>query len=98
MISKPFQGVPRSRRPLSAGSTALPDKDKPHIPSSWQTGCYIPRARGHAIMHLSALKRIRSLLNLIKSAFLMVVLLLLVLMGVYNRGLVDFNLPPVMNG
>jgi uncharacterized integral membrane protein len=37
-------------------------------------------------------------MKLIKLAFLLVVLLMLVLMGVYNRGLVDFNLPPVMNG
>jgi hypothetical protein len=37
-------------------------------------------------------------MKLIKTAFLMVVLLVLVLMGVYNRGLVDFNLPPIVSG
>lgn len=33
---------------------------------------------------------------LIKTLFFMAVLLLLVMMGVHNRGTVDFNLPPVL--
>ena len=36
-------------------------------------------------------------MKLIKTAFLMVVLLVLVLMGLNNRALVDFSLPPVFN-
>jgi uncharacterized integral membrane protein len=34
---------------------------------------------------------------LLKTVFLMLVLLLLVLMGMYNRGRVDFLLPPLIN-
>ncbi len=36
-------------------------------------------------------------MSIIKLAFGMVVLLLLVLMGVHNRSTVDFNLPPLVN-
>jgi len=36
-------------------------------------------------------------MKLIKTAFLMVVLMVLVLMGLYNRTLVDFSLPPLMS-
>ncbi len=38
-----------------------------------------------------------NLMHLIKMAFLLAVLLFLVLMGVHNRGVVDFNLPPLMS-
>lgn len=38
-----------------------------------------------------------SLVQVVKIVFGMVVLLLLVLMGVHNRGVVDFNLPPLMS-
>ena len=38
-----------------------------------------------------------SLIHIIKTAFGMIVLLLLVLMGVHNRSVVDFNLPPLMS-
>jgi uncharacterized integral membrane protein len=34
---------------------------------------------------------------LIKTGFVMAVFLLLVLMGVHNRNMVDFNLPPLVN-
>lgn len=34
---------------------------------------------------------------LLKTVFLILVLLLLVLMGMYNRGRVDFLLPPLIN-
>ena len=34
---------------------------------------------------------------LLKTIFFIVVLLLLVLMGMHNRGAVDFTLPPVLN-
>ena len=37
-----------------------------------------------------------SVMKVLKTVFFMVVLLLLVLMGVHNRGLVDFQLPPVL--
>ncbi len=33
---------------------------------------------------------------LLKTVFLIVILLLLVLMGMYNRGSVDFTLPPLL--
>jgi hypothetical protein len=36
-------------------------------------------------------------MKVIKLAFFLVVLALLVLMGLYNRTLVDFNLPPLVN-
>ena len=35
-------------------------------------------------------------MQVIKTVFFMVVLLFLVLMGVYNRGMVNFQLPPVL--
>ena len=35
-------------------------------------------------------------MQVIKTVFFMVVLLFLVLMGVYNRGTVNFQLPPVL--
>ena len=38
-----------------------------------------------------------SLVQVVKIVFGMVVLLLLVLMGVHNRGVIDFNLPPLMS-
>jgi len=38
-----------------------------------------------------------SLIHVIKTSFGLVVLLLLVLMGVHNRGVVDFNLPPLVH-
>jgi uncharacterized integral membrane protein len=34
---------------------------------------------------------------LLKTLFLMIVLLLLVLMGMHNRGAVDFTLPPLLD-
>jgi len=37
-----------------------------------------------------------SAMQVIKTVFFMVVLLFLVLMGVYNRGMVNFQLPPVL--
>jgi uncharacterized integral membrane protein len=36
-------------------------------------------------------------MKVIKLAFFLVVLALLVLMGVYNKSVVDFNLPPLVN-
>jgi hypothetical protein len=35
-------------------------------------------------------------MQVLKTVFFMVVLLFLVLMGVYNRGMVNFELPPVL--
>jgi len=35
-------------------------------------------------------------MQVIKTVFFMVVLLFMVLMGVYNRGMVNFQLPPVL--
>lgn len=35
---------------------------------------------------------------LLKTIFFIAVLLLLVLMGLHNRGAVDFTLPPLLNG
>ena len=37
-------------------------------------------------------------MKFIKLVFFLAVLALLVLMGVYNKSLVDFNLPPLVNG
>lgn len=35
---------------------------------------------------------------LLKTLFSILILLLLVLMGMHNRGVVDFTLPPLLNG
>ena len=35
---------------------------------------------------------------ILKTLFILVVLLLLVLMGMHNRGAVDFSLPPLLEG
>ena len=38
-----------------------------------------------------------NLMLLMKTGFVMAIFLILVLMGVHNRGLVDFNLPPLVS-
>lgn len=38
-----------------------------------------------------------NMMLLVKTGFVMAIFLILVLMGVHNRGLVDFNLPPFVN-
>jgi|SRR6267143_5700098 len=47
-------------------------------------------------MHPACSEEVMKLMLLLKTAFATAVLLLLVLMGVYNRGMVDFNLPPLV--
>jgi uncharacterized integral membrane protein len=47
-------------------------------------------------MHSAQSEEVMKMMLLIKTAFSTAVLLLLVLMGVYNRGTVDFNLPPLV--
>ena len=45
----------------------------------------------------SCANKLMNLVMLIKMLFVTAIFLLLVLMGVHNRALVDFNLPPLMN-
>jgi len=68
----------------------------PAMAPTWQGGCFLRSGVARNVKKAMQRKLMKAML-LIKITFVTVIFLLLVMMGLYNRSTVDFNLPPLLN-